>query len=213
LFTNKQQIQEALSRIGKRLAVADTGEFALLVCGGAALNLAGIIQRPTRDVDVLGLVKGTNPARITAEQVPTELSRAAELVAMELDLPSDWLNDAAMNVQQLGLPPGILKRAHRLDYGPCLTVFFIDRQDQVALKLYAAIDRKKGQRHLKDLEAIEPTKAEMEAAVHWLLDRKTSRQFHAAIKSVAEALGFPQLRMFNKKTTCHPKKKPRLKKP
>jgi len=71
--------------------------------------------------------------------------------------------------KRLGLPPRILERAHRRDFGPCLTVVLIDRQDQVALKLYAAIDREKGQRHLKDLEAIEPTKGEMEAAVRWLL--------------------------------------------
>jgi hypothetical protein len=50
VFTNKQQIEEALSRTGRRLALADAGEFALLVCGGSALNLAGLIQRPTRDV-------------------------------------------------------------------------------------------------------------------------------------------------------------------
>lgn len=209
MFANKQAIQEALSRTGRRLALADAGEFALLVCGGSALNLAGIIQRPTRDVDVLGLVKGTNPATVAAEQLPAEVTRAAELVAKDLGLPGDWLNDAALDVQRLGLPPGILKRAHRLDFGPCLTVFFIDRQDQVALKLYAAIDREKGQRHLKDLEAIEPTTAEMEGAVHWLFDRETSAEFRAAVSSIAEALGFAQLRAFSNKTTSRLRKKPR----
>jgi hypothetical protein len=72
-------------------------------------------------------------------------------------------------------------------------VFFIGRQDQVALKLYAALDRKSGQRHLKDLVAIDPTRAEMEFAVHWLLDRKTSPEFRAAIRRISEALGFAKL--------------------
>jgi hypothetical protein len=78
-------------------------------------------------------------------------------------------------------------------------VFFIGRQDQVALKLYAAIDREKGQRHLKDLEAIEPSKPEMEAAVRWLLDRKTSAQFREAVGSIAKALGFAKLRILKSK--------------
>ena len=207
MFTNRQQIQEALSRTGRRLALADVGEFALLVCGGSALNLSGIMQRPTRDVDVLGLVKGTAPATIAAEQLPAEVARAAEWVALDLGLPRGWLNDAALDVQRLGLPPGILKRAHRLDFGPCLTVFLIGRQDQVALKLYAAIDREKGQRHLKDLESINPTKAEMEAAARWLLDRKTSPQFRAAVSSMAGALGFSQLQAFSKRSTSRSRKK------
>lgn len=208
MFTGKQQIQEALSRTGRRLALADADEFALLVCGGSALNLAGIIERPTRDVDVLGLVKGREPATIAAQQLPEEVTRAAEFVALDLGLPSDWLNDAALDVQRLGLPPDILKRTHRLGFGPCLTVFFIGRQDQVALKLYAAIDRTKGQRHLEDLEAIAPTQAEMEFAVHWLLDRETSPQFREAVRSVADALGFPKLRAFSKKPAARPRKKP-----
>jgi hypothetical protein len=192
MFTDKSQIQEALLQVGRRLALADAGEFTLLVCGGSALNLAGIIQRPTRDVDVLGLIKGTEPVTVVAEQLPDELLHAAELVAREMNLPRDWLNDAALEVQRLGLPPGIVERAHRLNCGPCLTVFFIGRQDQVALKLYAAIDRQKGQRHLKDLEAIGPTRAEMDAAVHWLLDRRTSPQFRRAVQAIARALGFKQ---------------------
>jgi hypothetical protein len=208
LFTNRRQIQEALSRTGRRLALADAGEYALLVCGGSALNLAGIIERPTRDVDVLGLVKGTDCRTVTAEHLPAELIRAAEGVAMDLSLPGDWLNDAALDVQRLGLPSGILKRAHRLEFGPCLTVFFIDRRDQVALKLYAAIHREKGQRHLKDLEAIEPTKAEMEAAAHWLLDRKTSAGFRAAVRSISAALGFARLRALGSKSAPRPRGKP-----
>ena len=208
MFTDKEQIQDALSRTGRRLALADAGEFTLLVCGGSALSLAGIIQRPTRDVDVLGLVKAVEPAVIVAEQLPVEVTRAADLVALDLGLPSDWLNDAARDVQRLGLPPGILERAHRLEFGPCLTVLFIGRQDQVALKLYAAIDREMGQRHLKDLEEVAPTQAEMEAAVHWLLNRETSPQFREAVRFIAEGLGFPKLRTFRSaKSPAAPRRK------
>jgi hypothetical protein len=42
----------ALARVGELLA-ADGEAFALVVLGGAALNLLGIVERATRDVDVL----------------------------------------------------------------------------------------------------------------------------------------------------------------
>jgi hypothetical protein len=194
VFKTKLQIQEALSRTGRRMALADAGEYSLLVCGGSALNLAGLIERPTRDVDVLGLVKGPNHDSVVAEIIPEEVTRAAEAVATDLNLPQDWLNDAALEVHRLGLPAGVLERAEKCEFGPCLTVYLLSRQDQVALKLYAAIDRTKGQRHLKDLLAINPKETEMELAVHWLLDRKTSPQFRQAVAKICKALGFLALR-------------------
>jgi len=176
--------------------LADADEHSLLVCGGSALNLSGLLDRPTRDVDVLGLVKGPKATLVVEELLPEEVRRAAETVASDLNLPSDWLNDAALEVHRMGLPVGILKRAERQMFGPCLTVYLISRQDQVALKLYAAIDREKGQRHLKDLVAIVPTLREMESAVDWLLNRPTSLQFREAVRRLAEGLGFPKLTAF-----------------
>jgi hypothetical protein len=199
MFNTKAQIQEALSRTGRHLALADAGEYALLICGGSALCLSGLRQRPTRDVDVLGMVKEKEVAVVVSEFLPEEILRAAELVAGDLGLPENWLNDAALEVQRLGLPSGILSRASRHEFGPCLTVFLIGRQDQVALKLYASIDRQKGRRHFEDLAAIKPTRKEMEFAIHWLLDRKTSAEFRAAISSVADALGFRKLKTLTAK--------------
>lgn len=195
MFNTKAQIHEALSRTGRRLALADAGEYAFLVCGGSALCLTGLRERPTRDVDVLGMVKDTTTMSVSAEMLPEEIMQAAELVARDLNLPENWLNDAALEVHRLGLPTGILSRATKQEFGPCLTIYLIGRQDQVALKLYAAIDHQKGNRHFEDLAAIEPTRKEMEFAVHWLLDRKTSPEFRAAIRNVAITLGFPKLKI------------------
>ncbi|MEI7733591.1 MAG: hypothetical protein WCO56_28745 [Verrucomicrobiota bacterium] len=192
MFTTRTQIREALSRTGRCLALADAGEYSLLVCGGSALCLSGLRERPTRDVDILGMVKG-DAATVLAEPLPDEVTRAAALVARDLNLPENWLNDAALAVHRLGLPAGILSRATKQVFGPCLTIYLIGRQDQVALKLYAAIDGQKGKRHFEDLAAIEPTRKEMEFAVRWLLDRKTSLEFQSAIRRVADALDFPKL--------------------
>lgn len=195
MFADKAQIEEALSRVGRRLASTDAGEFALLLCGGSALSLGGFTHRTTRDVDVLGLVKGGGRRRtVTAEPLPTELMQAAEAVARDHRLPIDWLSDAAREVQRLGLPRGILSRAKHRRFGPCLEVFILGRRDQVALKLYAALDRKGGQRHLKDLEALRATRAELKSAAHWLLDRKTSAEFRSALKRVIGRLTLAESR-------------------
>jgi len=188
---------EALSRVGRRLALADAREYALLICGGSALSLAGLVDRPTRDVDVLGTVKSSEAESLATEDLPEEVLQAAQSVAMDLNLQVDWLNDSASVLHRLRLPEGILKRAHRHEFGPCLTVYVIGRQDQVALKLYAALDRERGQRHLRDLDAIGPTPVEMDFAGHWLLDRKTSLDFRRAIRKIVETLGFHNLPVFN----------------
>jgi hypothetical protein len=210
VFTTRLQIQHALSRLGRRLALADGGEYSFVICGGSALNLAGLVDRPTRDVDVLGLVKGTEKPAVMAEPLSEEILQAAHLVASDLNLPIDWLNDSALAVHRLGLPPGILKRAQRREFGPCLTLYVIGRQDQTALKLYAALDRQKGRRHLEDLAAINPTPREMRIAIRWLLDRKTSVEFRHAVRNICHALGFHRLRSFIATQGAPPK---RIKKP
>ncbi len=98
MFSTREQIEQALGRTGRRLALMDAGEYSVLICGGSALSLLGLISRPTRDVDVLGLVKGGESKFIAAETIPDDLNRAANIVAADLNLPSDWLNDAALEV-------------------------------------------------------------------------------------------------------------------
>ena len=198
MFANKKQIVGALTRLGRRLTLMNAAECSLLVCGGSALNLIGLLDRPTRDVDVLGLVDDSQISKprntgILSQVLPPEVVRAAQQVARDLNLPPNWLNDSALEVQRLGLPPGILRRAHPRDFGPCLKVYLLGRKDLVALKLYAALDGQKGQRHVKDLLVIRPTRSEMEFAMRWLLNRKTSLQFRRAVRAIIAGLGFPKL--------------------
>ena len=115
MFQKAEEIQEALSRTGRRLALMDAGEYSVLVCGGSALKLVGLIERATNDVDVVAMVETSGeklPPKVLREGLPEEVSKAAHHVALDLGLPTDWLNDSAIEVQRLGLPPGILRRAH-----------------------------------------------------------------------------------------------------
>ena len=132
--TNRNQLREALTTLGAVLA--DRGlSYELVLVGGGALNLCGLIDRPTRDIDVVARVEGG--AYITAVPLPALLLAAANDVAAALDLAPDWLNSGPADLFHMGLPQGFAERTVRETFGG-LDVLYASRQDQVAFKLYAA---------------------------------------------------------------------------
>ena len=50
------EIERALRAVGE-LLTAERAEVGIIVVGGTALNLLGIVERTTRDVDVLAIVR------------------------------------------------------------------------------------------------------------------------------------------------------------
>jgi len=77
---------------------------------------------------------------------------------------------------------------------PSLTVYFVSRLDQIHFKLLAAADPKAHPRHLEDLvRRIKPTPAEVQAAVRWLLGRKTSSWFRGNVRRAVETLGYEDI--------------------
>jgi len=60
--------------------------------------------------------------------------------------------------------------------------------------VYAGMDPKtRLETHLGDLLDLEPTEAETQAAVDWLLSRKTSRNFRRKLKDVLDRIGHEKL--------------------
>lgn len=55
---DRQAIERALRLLGERLTYMDAPATGLLIGGGAALNILGLVTRTTRDVDVIALVQG-----------------------------------------------------------------------------------------------------------------------------------------------------------
>ena len=101
---NRDQIVQALTRLGE-LANAEGHTLTLVVVGGSALILRYNARESTQDVDVF---MGTPPERRATR-------RWAGIVAKELGIPADWLNDGAkafMNVVSYGQvileAPGII---------------------------------------------------------------------------------------------------------
>ena len=77
----------ALARLADRLA-ADQPRVDLIVVGGAAMVLLFGARDSTKDVDAFHLDPDAR-SRVAA---------AAASVAESLELPSDWLNDAAKGI-------------------------------------------------------------------------------------------------------------------
>src|SRR6266540_3863306 len=95
MFENKGEVDKVLDSLGRQLS-GIAGEYIdLLICGGSALNALGLIQRTTKDVDVLAIVSlGPNDGLTlhTAKPLPESVVKAAKKVAEELDLSEGWIN-------------------------------------------------------------------------------------------------------------------------
>ena len=156
--------------------------IGLLVCGGTALAALGLIDRTTKDVDVIAGVEETDEGmRIwKISRFPEWLDKAAKTVARDFGLPEDWLNLGPASQIDLGLPSGIEGRLVKKDYGNYLAVYFIGRTDQIFFKLYAAVDR--NDYHVQDLIALRPTDDEIEEATRWVLTQDVSQEFRSILK-------------------------------
>ena len=154
-------LEEALTTLGQVLQ--DRGEtHDVVVIGGGALLLLGLIERPTTDLDAVARVEGERWLR--AEPFPDGLRRAVTDVAAALDLEDDWLNPGPAGLVDLGLPDGFEVRAIVRAYGT-LTIRLAAVEDLVAFKLYAAADHWPDQsRHLADLRRLGPTRDRLVAA-------------------------------------------------
>ena len=186
---DKGTLDLALKSLAIRLADNQSPPVGIVVCGGSALILAGLIPRTTRDVDVVALIR--NGALCSPAPLPAELLKASAEVAEDLGLTKDWLNNGPSKddggLFQMGLPQGFSQRLHSSSYSPLLTVYFIDRLDQIFFKLYAAVDR--GGYHITDLMALQPSPDELEAAARWSMTHDVSDGFVQVLKMLLRKLG------------------------
>jgi hypothetical protein len=182
-FTLDQPLRavgEILERRGDRAAI--------VVVGGTALNLLGVVERFTRDVDVIAIAT-PNPKRQPREirppdPLPNSLRDAVQTVTRDLRLPADWLNTTVAMQWKTGLPPGFATRVHWERYAG-LWVGLADRLDLIHLKLYAAADDVGPQsRHFQDLVALAPTAAELSQARAWIKTQDRSPEFADSVDQV-----------------------------
>lgn len=169
------------------IEVEGSQAFDLVVCGGAALNAQGLVTRTTDDVDILALV--ADETDVLAEPLPAGLVQAIARVARDHGLLAKWMNNGPTDMQRFGLPQGLLGRARAVQYGPQLTVRFIDRFDQIHLKLFALVDQGPG-KHVRDFTALRPTHDEVLLAGQWCISQDPSEGFRTVLEQALLQLGF-----------------------
>jgi hypothetical protein len=192
MFRNQKDVETILSALGEQLEDLLNEPIEILVCGGSALNVLGLLQRTTEDVDVLAYVMRNTEGKISivkAEPLINELSVAAQKVARDFNLPEKWLNPGPASAVDLGLPEGLMERVITRKYGNKLTVHYLGRYDQIHFKVYAAVDQGAG-KHLDDLLALEPTSEEIENAARWSMTHDVSDGYKETLKALLDYLGF-----------------------
>lgn len=158
----------------------------LAVIGGGALFLLGLIERPTKDLDVVARLEARGLVR--AEPFPADLMQAVDDVASALGLPRDWLNPGPAALVDLGLPAGFLDRTTVHRHG-ALTLRIAARVDQIGFKLYAAVDQGPRSKHFDDLRRLAPTSTELLGAARWCVSHEPSEGFREMLGQALAALG------------------------
>lgn len=174
-----------LAALGQLLAERGF-RYELFAIGGGALHLLGLITRPTRDIDVVGLVRQDQV--VPVESLPEPLRRAIADTAAVFQLPPDWFNAGPRSLVDLGLPAGALERAHRREWGG-LVLHIADRRDQIFFKLYASVDQGPRSKHFDDLRRLAPTKHELLEAAEWAQTHDPSEGFRQELRGALRDLG------------------------
>lgn len=179
-------VERALGTLGGLLEQRGL-EYEIVVVGGGALLLLGIIRRPTKDVDVLALVD--HGQYITAQPLPRGLEQAVGDVADVLGLARNWLNGGPTAQIRSGLPEGFKDRVDTRTYRT-LVVHVASRVDHIFLKLFAAVDQWPVQgKHVDDLRRLAPTRQELLEAARWVRGQDTGPEFPRMVAAVLKALG------------------------
>ena len=181
-----KELEAALRALGELLAAADE-PAAVVVVGGATLNLLGVVRRATNDVDVIARVSRDEDGALRlerAEPFPPGLALGIRTVARDFGLSEDWMNAAVEAQWTTGLPPGLLEDTTWRNYGGGLDVGLVGRQTLIALKLFAAADGGRLSVHLQDLEALAPTSAELESAALWVRAQDAAPEWTSIVQDV-----------------------------
>jgi hypothetical protein len=182
---DKDAAERLLDALGEQLTAAKQ-RFELVVIGGSGLLALGVVQRTTRDVDIVALRSGSDLRKPIP--LPEALRIARDRVARDFSLPEDWLNTGPAGLLDFGLPEGFMDRLETRPCGDYLTVHFASRLDQIHFKLYAAVDQGPG-KHSEDLEALAPTNEELLQAARWARTHDPSSGFKQELQRALAHFG------------------------
>lgn len=182
-------IDEIMAALDGQIRLLGGGPVKVVVCGGTALAVLGLVDRTTKDVDVLAFARerGDGIVLEKAAPFPDWLEEAATRVGLDFSLPPGWFNAGPTGQLDLGLPDGCVERLVLVRYGDALEVLYLHRVDQIHFKLFAAVDR--GGYHIQDLLALAPSEAEMTAAARWVVTQDVSEPFRGLLAQLLVRIG------------------------
>ncbi len=183
-----REINLLFTALSEELRLRGAAMYELCVIGGSALGLLGLVERPTRDVDVVALgesMQGTIRVR-DAQVLPEVLVEAVAEVANQLGVDPHWLNNGPARLMDWGLPEGFESRLTSMSYGTTLRIHVASRFDQICFKTYAAADV--AGRHLTDLISMSPTRGELSFAFAWAVQQDPSQGFRSQLGQLADYL-------------------------
>ena len=191
MFQDKKEIEKILSALGDQLDEVNASVPELVVCGGSALNVLGLVRRTTKDVDIVAFTEVDDKGNVQlkrADPFPAELTEASQKVARDFNLPERWLNPGPTSTVDFGLPEGLMERVEKRQFGKRLTIHFLSRYDQICFKLYAAADQGVG-KHYSDLLSLDPKSQELEEAARWSMTHDVSDAYRQIIKELLNHMG------------------------
>lgn len=178
-------LERTLQALGQLLSQRRRS-YQVVAAGGSGLLLLGLIQRPTRDVDIIALLE--NGQYVSARPLPEPLDEAVRDVGDLFNLPPDWLNAGPTDLLQCGLPEGFRERVQTRVYGG-LVVHLASRFDQVCFKLYAGVDQGPRSKHVDDLRRLGPTPDELLRAARWARTHDPSAAFLRESQELLRSFG------------------------
>ena len=185
---SKNQYSDGLELLSEFLAKDSTNyPVWLVVCGGAALQTHGIIQRATKDVDIFAERNEVTSEFGAAYPLSPVVQKAIKNVAAILKLPENWLN-ASTSFFQLPLgeyPAYFWNDLKDEEYGSHVKVSYLSPRGLITLKTLAALQRDAA-RDTLDLIALAPTETNMREALDWCLSTTVDRS--AAAPQIATLL-------------------------
>lgn len=131
--------------------------FQCIVVGAASLILLDIIDRRTKDCDVLD------------PKIPEDVKKASvDFARMKTnqgyDLPEDWLNNGPESLLET-LPSNWRKHTRPIYDGEAIRLLTLGRLDLLRSKLFGLCDRGTD---LEDCISLNPTEEELNAVIDWV---------------------------------------------
>lgn len=178
-------LQQALRALGETLAHRGQA-VEVAVIGGSGLLLLRILDRPTRDVDLVACIEAGELMPVAS--LPQDFHEAAAAVAADLGLDPQWINTGPAELLRFGLPEGFLERCRILRFSG-LTVWVASRLDQIHFKLYAAVDQGPRSKHHADLRLLVPSAGELQQAARWCRTHDPSEAFRDSLHQALQSFG------------------------